>query len=249
MSNFFVTAETAGEGIGFSLFDYNHLAYLLMFCVILSLICFMYHRLPEDRTSAWRKCLAVGILANELFLKQIPLLILGLWAPKYLPLHLCSINVFLIAWHAWKGGSHLGDYLYTVCIPGALAALLFPGWTKLPPYSLMSIHSFTIHIMLVIYPVMLLIRGDIQPHWQRIPRCLFVLGALAMVALAANLLLDTNFFFLSFAEEGNPLYWFEVHWGSHLLGFPVLIAAVLAVMHAPLPLYSCIRKKRSRKAL
>ena len=33
-----------------------------------------------------------------------------------------------------------------------------------------------------------------------------------------------------YAEKGNPLYWFEQNWGSHLYGFPVLIAAVIAVM-------------------
>ena len=46
-----------------------------------------------------------------------------------------------------------------------------------------------------------------------------------------NLLLDTNFFFLMEAEKGNPLYLFEQAFGSHLIGFPIIIAGILLVMY------------------
>lgn len=56
------------------------------------------------------------------------------------------------------------------------------------------------------------------------------------------MLLDTNFMFLAEAEQGNPLYWFRQNWGSHLLGYPVLIAAVLIAMYLPLELYRKLKK-------
>ena len=51
-----------------------------------------------------------------------------------------------------------------------------------------------------------------------------------------NLLLDTNYMFLMYADPGNPLYLFEQMWGNHLYGFPVLITAVLVVMYTPIVL-------------
>ena len=69
---------------------------------------------------------------------------------------------------------------------------------------------------------------------------------LAAVALAANLLLDTNFFFLM--ESGgtnNPLYLFEVLLGDHRLGFPILVAAVLAVMFIPIEVYHKLKQKKA----
>lgn len=69
------------------------------------------------------------------------------------------------------------------------------------------------------------------------------MGALACVALGLNLLLDTNFMFLMDASKGNPLYWFEKNWGNHLLGFPVLITAVILVMYGPVEAGRKIRKK------
>lgn len=245
MENFFLTTEIAPEGVGFSGFGMWHLVWLCVLAASLILCGSLYRRANDAAAARWRKTIAVLIVANEVFLKQIPLILLDHWLPNYLPLHLCSINVFLIAWHAWKGGDLLGDFLYTVCIPGALAALLFPSWTSLPPFCLMSIHSFTIHILLVLYPVLLVARGDVKPDWRRIPLCLAVLLGLAAVALVANLMFDTNFFFLMEADSGNPLYLFETMWGSHLLGFPVLITAVLIVMHVPVIFVRKIRKTKA----
>ena len=244
MEKFFLTSEIAPEGVGFSGLSFWHVVWLVGFVTCLFLCSMLYRRADNTVAAKWRKTIAVLILANEVFLKQLPLILMGNWLPNYLPLHLCSINVFLITWHAWKGGDLLGDFLYTVCIPGAVAALLFPSWTALPPFCLMSIHSFTIHILLVLYPVLLLVRGDVKPTWRKIPQCLVILISLAVIALAANWIFDTNFFFLSKADPGNPLYLFETMWGSHLLGFPVLITAVLIVMHVPLVLVKRFRKDK-----
>ena len=245
MEKFLLTTEIAPGGVGFSGFGVWHLLWLLGMIVSVTICGILYRRTNDAVATLLRKSIAILIVANEVVLKQIPLILMGRWLPNYLPLHLCSINVFLIAWHAWKGGNLLGDFLYTVCIPGALAALLFPSWTSLPPFCLMSIHSFTIHILLVLYPVLLVVRGDVKPTWRRIPQCLAVLVGLAAVALAANLIFNTNFFFLMEAEPENPLYLFETMWGSHLLGFPVLITAVLIVMHLPLALIQKIKRTKT----
>lgn len=245
MENFLLTTEIAPEGVGFAEFSFCHIVWLVILAASVTILAGLYRQTDDICAQRWRKAIAILIVTNEVFLKQIPLILLGLWLPNYLPMHLCSINVFLIAWHAWHKGEVLGEFFYTVCIPGALAALLFPSWTALPPFSLMSIHSFTIHILLVLYPVLLVARGDVKPSWQRIPHCLAVLAGLAVAALITNLILDTNFFFLMDAEPGNPLYLFKTMWGSHLLGFPVLILAVLIVMHIPLVVIKKLRKAKT----
>ncbi|MBQ9933879.1 MAG: YwaF family protein, partial [Ruminiclostridium sp.] len=94
-------------------------------------------------------------------------------------------------------------------------------------------HSFTVHILLAGYPILLTAAGDIRPQAKYIPRCLLLLLAMAIPIYGVNLALDTNFMFLMFAKEGNPLLIFENLWGNHLLGYPVLISAVLVVMHLP----------------
>ena len=162
---------------------------------------------------------------------------------KYLPLHLCSINIFLIAIHAWRPSKVLGNFLYLVCIPGAVAAMLFPTWATLPPLNFMYIHSFTIHILLALYPIVLALGGDIVPERREFPKCVLLLLVMAVPIYGVNLLCDTNFMFLMYPEAGSPLLWFREHWGNHLLGYPILIAAVVMVMS--IPTFFMSRKRKS----
>ncbi len=242
MNYFFDTSETIPADVGIGSYSLLHLIWLgvlIAVCVFGSLL---YRRLALKNRRWMRQTVAILLILDEL-VKQIPLLITGRWLPEYLPLHLCSINIFLIAWHAWKGGDAIGGFLYTVCIPGALAAMLFPTWAVLPGWNLMSIHSFTVHILLILYPVMMTAGGDIRPNWRHTPKYMGILLGMAVLVYFVNILLDTNFFFLISADPGNPLYWFEENWGSHLLGFPVIIAAVLLVMQTP---FALLEKKKNK---
>lgn len=242
MKYFFETTETIAEGLGFSLFSKLHLLWLgaAMVCLVVNLL--GYRRLKASGRSRWRKVIAWLLIADELF-KMAILIYSGRYGFTYLPFHLCSINIFLIAIHAYKPTQILDNFLYTVCIPGALAALLFPSWTELPVTSGMHIHSFTVHILLLLYPTVLALSGDLKPDAKQLPKSLGLLLLMAIPIYGLNLLLDTNFMFLMSADPGNPLYFFETLWGNHLFGFPVIIAGVLLVMYGPIVLIQKLRKK------
>lgn len=232
MSYWFETEGTIVRGVGFSHFDGLHLCWLLVAAAFTVGISLTYRRLDPAAREKGKKATAAAIAVNEAG-KTVLLLLSGKWEPAYLPLHLCSINIFLIAIHAVKPNKVLDNFLYAVCIPGALAALLFPGWTKLPLGNFLHLHSFTIHILLAAYPIMLTAGGDIRPDAKYIPHCFALLGVLAGVALTANRIFGTNFMFLMSAGRTNPLYWFQVHMGSHLWGFGILLPLVILVMYAP----------------
>ena len=244
MQYFLDTVETIPEGVGFNYFDTTHLIWLGAFVLTVAFNCLLYKRLGEKGRGRWQKIIAWLIVADEIF-KDVMLHIGGRYEVSYLPLHLCSINIFLILLHAYRPSKTLNNFLYTVCIPGAIAALLFSTWTELPVLNFMHIHSFTVHILLAMYPLVLAICGELQPSWKMIPKCLGLLLAMAIPIYGINLLLDTNFMFLMSADPGNPLYWFGENWGNHLLGFPVLIVAILIVMYLPLELGRKLRKKKT----
>ena len=105
-------------------------------------------------------------------------------------------------------------------------------------------HSFTVHILLAAYPILLTAGGDIKPQPKYIPKCLLLLLTMAIPIYGVNLALDTNFMFLMFAKEGNPLLIFENLWGNHLLGFPVIIVGVLLVMQGPFALLELKKKNK-----
>lgn len=244
MKYFLDTVETVDSNMGFSHFDGMHLAWLALFVIITVVNCVWYRKLGTAGKSRWKKTVAILIVANEIF-KMAMLAIGGRYELSYLPLHLCSINIFVIAIHAWKPSKLLSGFLYTVCIPGAIAALLFPTWTELPILNFMHLHSFTVHIELAMYPIVLAVAGELAPSVKQLHKYLLLLVVIAIPIYGINLLLDTNFMFLMSADPGNPLYLFEQMWGNHLYGFPVLIAAVLIVMYVPLEIYRAIKNKKT----
>ena len=233
MEHFLDTVETIEDGLGFPQFGWLHLAWLAACILVTVANCIWYHRLGETGRGRWEKTVALLLIADEAF-KVVCLLIGKRFLPDYLPLHLCSINIFLILIHAWKKSQVLNNFLYVVCIPGAMAALLFPSWTELPPANFMHLHSFTVHILLAMYPLVLAVNGVLKPKLKAVPGCMLMLLGMAIPVYFLNRLLDTNFMFLMFAEEGNPLYIFQQKWGNHLLGYPILIAGVVLIMYTPL---------------
>lgn len=232
MKYFWETTETIVKGVGFTHFKGCHWIWLALFVLTCTLLTLFYRQSSPTRRLKIRRVLAALLVADELF-KIVCLAAGGNYTPKYLPLHLCSINIILIAVHAWKPSKTLDNFLYVICIPTALLALLFPTWTKLPPANFMHLHSFSVHILLAAYPIVLTLGGDIKPSVRALPRCLLLLLGFGVLALLANHFFDTNFMFLSSASKGNPLYWFKQALGSHLWGFPILAPVLVTVMYLP----------------
>ncbi len=228
--HWFDTVDTIGDGLGFSYYDTTHLTWLCVFAVFTVLLSLFFKRSNEKTRKTLRLLIGSFIVLDEVF-KWVMLFLGGNATVSYLPFHLCSINIFLIALHMFKPSKRLGEFLYLICIPAAMIALLFPTWVSLPTFNFMHIHSFTVHILLAAYPIMLTVSGEIKPKIQRLPFCFFTLLGMATITYLFNLLLDTNFMFLMYADEGNPLLLFEKMWGSHLWGFVVLLPLVFAVMY------------------
>ena len=242
MKYFLDTTGTIPDNVGFAHYDALHITWLVaaaLFIVALSLV---YKNQNEAQRSKTRKALAAALILDELW-KMFWLTVGHRYELEYLPFHLCSINIFIIAYHCFRPNKTLDNFLYIVCIPGALAALLFPSWAVLPLANFMHLHSFTVHSLLVAYPVVLLVNGDIKPTFKALPKCLGLLSVFGIFALVFNIAFDENFMFLMYAEEGNPLYLFKQLWGNHFYGFPVIMAGILVVMFLPLTLY------RRRKGL
>lgn len=203
MTYFWETVDTIAPGLGWPHFGPFHLAVLAVFLLLGAVLCRGYCGMDTDKRRRWRRTVALLLVADELF-KDFGLLYGGNFSLDYLPLHLCSINIFLIVLHAWRRPKLLDTFLYFVCLPAACAALLFPTWAPLPPLNFMVIHSFTVHFLLALYPLALTLRGDMDPQPRAFPRCFALLAAMAVPIWFFNRAFGTNFMFLMRAGEGNP---------------------------------------------
>ena len=239
---FWDSGFTVPDGVGFSLFGGGHLFWIALWLFLCGVLGYAYSKWSDGKRLLCRRILAILLLADELF-KVISTVATGRFQLDYLPLHLCSINIFLILADAWRPSDSLREILYAVCLPGAFFALLFPGWSYLPLWNGLCIHSFTVHILLFFYPF-LLICGGFRPKFSRclklLPLCLLVVAGV----YCFNQVFGTNFMFLSYAGEGNPLSLFEAALGSpgYLAGIPILCALCWLVLYGGRALLDKVKK-------
>ena len=170
MSEFWMSYEMIarryGPGYqGYPLFGAVHLGELEAVAVCILLTARWYRRSPERTRRRILWGVTVLLLADEAVL-VIAMLATGQWNWSYLPLHLCSIHIFLCTTCTLTGKDWCKEELYALCAPGAAIALLCPGWLGTKAWSLINLHSVTLHGLLVLYPV-LLVAGGFRPQVRR----------------------------------------------------------------------------------
>lgn len=236
---FFLPKEQVPEGVGFTTFGATHLIWLVSMALIAAVVIVVYRKADPKKKNIIRLILGWLIVFSEI-LKNIVAACTGTFGVGHLPFHLCGINILIILFDLFKPTKVTRNFLYYFCIPGAALALLFPNWTALPSFNFFCIHSFTIHAMLVLYPLLLINSDDFKPEIKQMLWSIVLLIAMAIPIYFINLWLDTNFMFLMDPEQGNPLGLFEQYLGSHLWGFPILLPIVMFIMYIP---FFFIKKK------
>ncbi|MCH3971466.1 MAG: YwaF family protein [Oscillospiraceae bacterium] len=232
---FFFTYESdLPEGIGFSHFGTAHLVWLglLFVCGLLFYRRFSHwNKKKQQRALRWLGIIQVLLEGMRLYV---------LWhihrlSVYELPLHLCGMAGFLCLLHAYTEWDWLSQVLYALCLPGTLAALLFPNWIKYPAFHFITIQSFLLHALIVLYVACALACGRIQPNFRHFWKPLVFLAVVLPPVYLFDLHFAANYFFLCVPEAGTPLQWFADRMGNpgYLLGYAGLTLAIMLLMYLP----------------
>ncbi len=231
---FLYTQETIPSGLGWDHFSLSHILWITASVVAMFFICRHYINLDIKNRLIFRKKFAWGIFVVEA-LKTVVLMAVGRYTIEYLPLHLCSINIFVILYHAYRPNEIVGQSMYALCLPGAFVALLFPMWNDLPNFNYMNIHSFVLHTQLCAYALMLLTSKEVVPSLRLLPKCALAIFSIAPFIYIFNIFFGTNFMFINEPQVNSPLEIIGNVMGpkGYLIGFAALIFAVWLIMFIP----------------
>lgn len=239
----FVPEKFLPDDVGFKLYGLPHLLWLAAMTALIVLMIVAYKKMSKSKRVIFARAVAVFLLTCEV-VRDIYLIACGAWFWKYLPLHPCSLTMFIIAIWAFKPNRFCGQLLYGFGIAGAFCALIFCNWTSQPLVQFQSIYSFIFHAILIGFILMTVIGGDIKPEFKGIGYCFGFLLVAASVATAVNYTVpDVNFFFTYEGSEGSPLEIFVKLFGSPwwLLAYAALAAVVLLAEFLP---WHIIEKKK-----
>ena len=229
--------------MGFSRFSPGHLSMLALLTVLSALVVGLGCRLSPARRQRLLRTMAGAMVVME-FCKDLILGLIGAFSLGYLPLHLCSLAMFICLYAAWHPNSDAaGQLLWSLCFSGGLAALLFPDWTRMPIMHFQSLHSFLYHAMLVQFSLISVISGQAKPRLGRVWKVWVFLLWVALPVYGFNALFHTNYMFLNHPIAGTPLAWCAQLPGGYLLNYGLLVAAILALLNLPFSLCHRIRHR------
>ena len=154
----------------------------------------------------------------------------GAFHPGCLPLHLCNLAEVLALAYALRGDELTGNVLYGIGITGSLAALLFPGWTTAPPFSLPAVCGFAEHTLVVSYVLMKLRDKSLRPALERIWQPLVFTGIYVSAIYPVNKRLGTNFAFVNWPLAGTPLeVWAQMYGNPGYIACYALVFVLIEI--------------------
>ena len=233
---------------GFSLLGPQHLGMLALLALWSAAVLLWFRRLREVQLVRALRAMASVMLALEV-LKDFVLAEIGAFSVGYLPLHLCSIAMFVCLYYCGHPKSDTcGQILYSVCFPGALCALLFPDWTNFPILHFQSLHSFIYHTLLVQFSLAPVVTGRVRPGLRHVWTSMAFLVLAALPVGAADRLLHTNSMFLEKPSPGSPLELLTVFPGhvGYLTGCFLLALGVILLWNLCYVLLIWIWKKKRK---
>lgn len=238
--DFFKYWDELPEDGGFTLFDITHIGWLLFLALGIGIAVHFYKKKNARTQDVILKILTLTILGLEI-LKDIYLICVGHMEIQYLPLEMCGLAIFVELAYAFGHFKAMGEVMCIICMPGAMAALLFPDWTRYPFFNLMHINSFILHGLLVLVPVLVLSAGIYEPSIKRCYKVFLFLCIVVPPVYLIDIWQNCDFMFLCWPSVGSPFLAAYQKWGysGYLL---VYAAAVIACIFLIYGILAFLRK-------
>ena len=240
--NEFFGKQWSGEP--FTLFGAAHLTALGIIVFINILAVIWGRKASDENRKRFRWSLAIVLIVDEFFW-HLWNITTGQWSIQTtLPLHLCSIFVFLSAYMLVTKSFTIYEYAYFLGIAGASQALLTPdagiyGFPHFRAFQVMVSHGAIITAAVF----MTLVEGY-RPTWQSLKRVLIGGNIYMAVIFVFNLLIGSNYLFIAHKPETASLMDVLPDWPVYIVFIELIGIIVSLLLYAPF-FWSDLRKKRA----
>ncbi|MBQ6441508.1 MAG: YwaF family protein [Lachnospiraceae bacterium] len=239
--------------MGFQLFGKEHIAMLTLIAALTASVVVIYARHQKLRHGM---LLVIAFLLPILETVKILLLIRwGLMGIGYLPLHLCSLAIYLYPVAALlkqgKTRNVIGGFCCIVLLPATIAALLFPDWTMYPIMGVMSLMSFSWHALQLMLPLCMLIAGELCPAFRDVWKSILMLAAFAIPVYLFDRATSCNYWFLLQPVPGTPLETLFRAFGEkwYLLAYAGVAVAVIFLTQGVISVVRKVFDKPSERGI
>jgi hypothetical integral membrane protein (TIGR02206 family) len=230
MGEFFVWEYTGGP---FRLFSPSHLIALsVVVFVNLSLVYSRRNSSPQARR-VFRYSLAVLLLLNETAW-HLWIWTTGQWTIQtMLPLHLCSVFVFLSAIMLVTKSYAIYEFAYFLGVGGAAQALLTPnvGIYGFPHFRFFQI--FISHGSIVTAAIYMTVVEQYRPYWKSLLRVAVWTNLYMLFVGMVNVLIGSNYMFIAHKPDTPSLLDVLGPWPWYILSVEAVGLAIGLLLYLP----------------
>jgi len=221
------------QGQPFVLFGPAHLIALGVILAFILSFFWLRSRAPEGWRRAIRVGMAVVLIVNELAW-HLWNAVNGQWSIQtMLPLHLCSLFVFLSAVMLVTRSYPIFEFAYFLGIGGALQELITPdaGIYGFPHFRF--IQTMLSHGLIVSAALYMLIVENYRPTWRSLGKVALWGNVYMLVVFGLNMLLGSNYMYLAHKPATASAIDFLGPWPLYLLWLELIALALFLLMALP----------------
>ena len=210
MDLFFTYGDKLPEGAGYSLFHAGHIIIMIL-SALLCIGCVWFYRSSDDEEkSTFRK------IISDLIIGLIIIRLVYVWLCHAdiiydLPLHLCSIAgilCFIYEQRCERMPAFLRSVaeqaMFSLCLPGAVLAIIFSDGTMYPLFHFITIQSNLYHALVVACIIMRMTDGSIGPDIRQAYKSLIFLAVIVPPVYVFDSIFQANYMFLLAPSLGSP---------------------------------------------
>lgn len=220
------------RGQPFVLFDSVHLITLLLIA-LLNIFLIRLRRSSADTRRKIRYSMAAILWLNEIGW-HIWHLYWGEWTIKtMLPLHLCSVLVWVGALGLVTKNYSIYEYLYFMGIGGALQALLTPdvGLYGFPHYRYFQ--TFISHGLIFTSAVYMTVIEGLRPTWKSIWRVFAGMNIYMLIVFIINQAIGSNYLFIAHKPETASILDMLPAWPYYILYIEAIGLLTCFILYIP----------------
>jgi hypothetical integral membrane protein (TIGR02206 family) len=222
----------------------------MILLILLVNLSFLYLRTIRNENfqkrfrKGFRITLAVILLVNET-LWHIWNLVTGQWTVQtMLPLHLCSVFVYLSAYMLLTGSHRVYEFAYFLGIGGAIQPIFTPdlGMYAFPHFRYFQV--FLSHGGIVTAAVYMTLVEGYRPTWKSLGKTILGMNIYMLAVGGLNALIGSNYLFIAHKPETASLIDVLGPWPWYLFALEGIGLVLFTLLYVPFALSDILRHRR-----
>lgn len=216
------------------IFGPKHLTVVAIFVLVWIGIFYFRKNWSEKQRDTIRTTLAILMAINEIGL-HIWAAYWGIWnIQTMLPLHMCSVILWLTVYMVLAKNYALYDFVYFLGIAGALQAFLTPAdgaMYDIPHFRIMQ--TLIAHGLLITIPLFMTVVDGLRPTLASFKRIFIWANIYMVVIFFLNRIIDSNYLFIAQKPPSPTLMDALSPWPWYIPQLEVLAFVMLFILYIP----------------